>query len=197
MSDLETVLRALALKEETRTGWELRGVEAPESVADHSWGVSFLCLRYGDRAGIDVDRALRMAVIHDLAEAETGDFPTRADPEADTIDPAEKLRRERQVIADLLEPGDDELRTLWEEYESRESPEARFVKDMDLVEMCLQALRYERERRYEPGESEHFETYDHLDEFFATAEPRIRTDVGRDLFEEIRARYEAVKADRS
>ena len=195
VSDLETVLRALALKEESRTGWELRGVEDPESVADHTWGVSLLCLLYGGRAGIDVDRALRMAVVHDLAEAETGDFATRADPNADTIDPEEKLRREREAIGELLEPFGDDLRDLWEEYEARETPEARFVKDMDLVDMCLQAVRYERERRYDADESEHFEAYDRLDEFFATAEPRIRTDVGRALLEDARERYEAATRD--
>ncbi|MFC4247441.1 HD domain-containing protein [Natribaculum luteum] len=197
MDDLETLRRCLALKDETRTGWQLRGIEDPESVADHSWGVSLLCLFYADRAGVDADRALRMAVLHDLAEAETGDYATRADPNADTIDPDEKERAERAAIATLLEPFDDgELRALWEEYEARETPEAQFVKDADLVDMCLQALEYERQRRYDPDADDHFEAYDDLDEFFATAEPRIRTDVGRELFERTRERYEEAKRDR-
>ncbi len=197
MDDLETLRRCLALKDETRTGWQLRGIEDPESVADHSWGVSLLCLFYADRAGVDADRALRMAVLHDLAEAETGDYATRADPNAETVDPDEKERAERAAIATLLEPFDDgELRALWEEYEARETPEAQFVKDADLVDMCLQALQYEREQRYDPDADDHFEAYDDLDEFFATAEPRIRTDVGRELFERTRERYEDAKRDR-
>ncbi len=197
MDDLETLRRCLALKDETRTGWQLRGIEDPESVADHSWGVSLLCLFYADRAGVDADRALRMAVLHDLAEAETGDYATRADPNAETVDPDEKERAERAAIATLLEPFDDgELRALWEEYEARETPEAQFVKDADLLDMCLQALQYEREQRYDPDADDHFEAYDDLDEFFATAEPRIRTDVGRELFERTRERYEDAKRDR-
>ena len=200
MSDeLEAPLRWLALKDETRTGWQLRGVEEPESVAAHTWGVALLTLHYGPRAGIDVDRAIRMALVHDLAEAETGDVATRADPNADSIDPAEKERRERAAMETVLESVDDggELRARWEEYEARETPEARFVKDMDLIDMCLQAVRYERAGRYEPGECDAFEAYDRLDEFFATAEPRIRTDVGRELFTETRERYESAKRDRN
>lgn len=191
--ETETLLRALALKDETRTGWQLRGVRDPESVAAHTWGVSLLCLFYAPEAGVDRDRALRMAALHDLAEAETGDVPTRADSTAETVPAAEKLHRERAAVADLLEPFDDgDLRELWEEYEARESDVARFVKDMDLVDMCLQAVRYEREGRYEPGGDE-FREYDRLDEFFATAEPRVRTDVGRELLERARERYEAAR----
>jgi putative hydrolase of HD superfamily len=192
--DLDAVLEALSLKDETRTGWQLRGVAAPESVADHSWGVSLLCLLYGPRAGVDVDRALRLAVVHDVAEARTGDVPTRVDPNAPSPDPEAKERRERAALKSLLAPFDDGLRDVWEEYESRETPEARFVKDMDLVDMCAQAVRYEREGRYDPDADDGaFEAYDHLDEFFATAAPRVRTDVGRDLFERLRSRYEAVR----
>ncbi|TYL40345.1 phosphohydrolase [Natronococcus pandeyae] len=193
---VEAVLRAFALKDERRTGWQLRGVDEPESVADHTWGVCLLCLFYAPLADVDRDRALRMALVHDLAEAETGDFPTRADTTATTIDTEEKERLERAAITDLLEPFDDgDLRALWEAYERRESETARFVKDMDLVDMCLQAVRYERERRYDPtaDPDDRFSEYDHLDEFFATAEPRVRTDVGRELFEEALERYEAAK----
>jgi putative hydrolase of HD superfamily len=195
VSDLDALLSAFALKDEGRTGWQLRGVVDPESVAAHAWGVSYLCLCFADRAGVDADRALRLAVVHDVAEAEVGDVPTRADPAAETVSAEEKLRRERAAMADLtadLDAGDD-LRSLWAEYEARETPEARFVKDMDLVEMCLQALYYEREGRYDPDAGESFEAYDHLDEFFATAGPRLRTDVGETLFAEIRERYEAVR----
>lgn len=225
-AEIDALLAALDLKDETRTGWDLRGIDDPESVAAHTWGVAYLCLLYADRAGteagqdgpVDRDRALRMAVLHDVAEAETGDVPTRADSTAETPDPETKERRERAALAELVAPftggdgdeggnsdeADDEggngdeaddadLRTLWEEYEARETPTARFVKDMDLVDMCLQALCYEREGRYEPGESGAFEEYDRLDEFFATAEPRLGTEIGRELFAAIHERYEAAK----
>ncbi|MFB6071902.1 MAG: HD family hydrolase [Halobacterium sp.] len=195
--DLDALLTAYELKDETRTGWELRNVGAPESVAAHSWGVAFLTLAYADDAGVDADRALRLAVLHDVGEAELGDVPTRADPahEPDVTD-AEKEARERETVASLADALGEDVRADWETYEDRDSPEARFVKDMDLVDMCVQALLYEREERYDPGETAEFTEYDRLDEFFATAEPRLSTGVGRDLFERVRAAYEAARRDR-
>lgn len=149
----------------------------------------------------DRDRALRLAVVHDLAEAETGDVAVRAEAGKQAVSDAEKTTRERAALAELADglPGSDELRDLWTAYEARDTPEAAFVKDMDLVDMCLQALVYEREGRYDPDDPdarEHFEEYDHLDEFFATAEPRLRTTVGRELFAAVRERYEAAKRGR-
>ncbi len=198
---IETLLRAYGLKDERRTGWQLRGVDDPESVAGHTWGVSLLCLLFGERAGVDVGRALELAVVHDLAEAETGDVPTRADSTAETVDPDEKERLEREAMAELVAGFDgasppvdaDGLLARWEEYEARDTPEAVFVKEMDLVDMCLQALLYELEGRYDPAEGDAFREYDDLDEFFATAEPRLRTELGRELVADIRERYEWAK----
>lgn len=91
----------------------------------------------------------------------------------------------------MLAPFDSEFRARWADYEARDTETARFVKDMDLVDQCLQALLYEREDRYEPGESDQFDADENLDEFFATAAPRIRTALGEELFEGVRSRYEA------
>ncbi|SFC58779.1 putative hydrolases of HD superfamily [Halobiforma haloterrestris] len=219
---LESLLEFLELKDERRTGWVLRGVEGPESVAAHTWGTATLCLLYADHEAVDdaVDRsrAVEMALVHDLAEARTGDVPTRAEQGRERLSDAEKERAEREAMTALLVPfglelevedagggvgggggGDDpasqstgeDLLALWEEYERRETPTARFVKEMDLLENCLQALKYEREDRYEAdGDNEHFDEYDDLDEFFATAAPRLETSFGERLFERIRSAYE-------
>lgn len=190
--ELESLLELLALKDETRTGWELRGIEDPESVAAHTWGTATLCLLFAERAGVDRDDAVAMALVHDLAEARTGDVATRAEDGKQRVSSEEKTRRERDALTDLLEPFTDRgLESLWEDYEARESQTACFVKDMDLVDNCLQALRYERDGRYDPeAPNEAFDQYENLDEFFATAAPRIRTDVGAELFERITAAYE-------
>jgi putative hydrolase of HD superfamily len=193
---LAALAESYALKDERRTGWQLRGVDDPESVAAHSWGVSLLCLAFADEAGVDPDRALRQAVVHDLAEARVGDVPTRADPADEPLPADETERRERAAIADLAAPF-PAVATAWDVYERRDSPEARFVKDMDLIDMCLQALVYERGGRYDTEDVPDSETgsdYEALDEFFATAEPRLSTDVGRRLFVRIRERYERARA---
>ena len=197
---LDAVLAAYDLKDERRTGWQLRGVDAPESVAAHSWGVAYLVLTLGDRfredlPGVDLDRTLRLAVVHDVAEAETGDVATRADSTAEAVDRGAKEATEREAMADLAGPLPERVRDAWEAYEARDSPEAILVKECDLLDTCLQAVIYERDDRYDPerGEPDAFREYDDLDEFFATAEPRLRTDAGRALFAAIRERYRAAR----
>jgi len=207
---LDAVLAAYELKDERRTGWQLRGVDDSESVAAHSWGVAYLAVTLGDRLardlpGVDLDRALRLAVVHDVAEAETGDVATRASDVAEPDDDAARsgdgddreatVAAERAAMRDLAGPLPERVRDAWEAYEARESPEAILVKECDLLDTCLQAVRYERGDRYDPdrGDPDAFREYDDLDEFFATTEPRLRTDAGRELFEAIRERYRAVR----
>ena len=193
---IDALLDAYALKDERRTGWQLRGVDAPESVAAHAWGVAYLVLTLGDRfrtdlPDVNLDRALRLAVVHDVAEAETGDVATRADSTADPVDPDAKETAEREAMADLAGPLPDRVRDTWEAYEARDSPEAVLVKECDLLDVCLQAVIYERDARYDPaaGDPDAFREYDDLDEFFATTEPRLRTETGRALFARLRDRY--------
>ncbi|QKY16154.1 HD family hydrolase [Halorubrum sp. CBA1229] len=197
---IDALLDAYALKDERRTGWQLRGVDAPESVAAHAWGVAYLVLTLGDRfrtdlPDVDLDRALRLAVVHDVAEAETGDVATRADSTADPVDPAAKETAEREAMADLAGPLPDRVRDAWEAYEVRDSPEAVLVKECDLLDVCLQAVIYERGDRYDPaaGDPDAFREYDDLDEFFATTGPRLRTETGRALFERLHDRYRAAR----
>jgi len=197
---IDALVDAYALKDERRTGWQLRGVDAPESVAAHAWGVAYLVLALGDRfredlPELDLDRALRLAVVHDVAEAETGDAATRADSTADPPDPAAKEAAEREAMRDLAGPLPDRVRDAWEAYEERDSPEAILAKECDLLDVCLQAVIYERGDRYDPaaGDPDAFREYDDLDEFFATTEPRLRTETGRALFERLYDRYRAAR----
>ncbi|ELK55759.1 HD family hydrolase [Haloferax volcanii] len=190
--EVDSLLEWFELKDETRTGWVLRNIDSPESVAAHTWGTASLCLLYADQEGVDRQKAVTMALIHDLGEARTGDIATRAEEGRQTIPTPEKEAAERSAVTDLVEPfKDTELLSLWEEYEARDTPTAQFVKDMDLIDNCLQALKYERQGRYDEAEAnDHFAEFENLDEFFATAAPRIQTELGQDLFEHIKSQYE-------
>ncbi|RRJ31533.1 HD domain-containing protein [Halocatena pleomorpha] len=191
-TQIDTLLETYELKDELRTGWELREIENPESVAAHTWGTAVLCLLFADDAGVDPGRAVSMALVHDLAEARTGDVATRAENVSQDIEQEQKEQHEREVMIDFVDSFDaPRFMALWESYEARETPLARFVKDMDLIDNCLQALKYERQQRYDENkDNENFAEYDRLDEFFATAEPRLRTEIGTDLFGMIHTRYE-------
>ncbi|MFO7546212.1 MAG: HD domain-containing protein [Trueperaceae bacterium] len=191
---IDLALRAMALKDEPRRGWVLRSVEAPESVAGHAWGTALLCLLFADAAGVDPGRSVAIAVLHDIAEAETGDVATRADAADREMSESEKTRRERAAITQLLPESVAHLRALWQAYEDRADPEAVFVRDMNLIDMCLQGLIYQQERRYDPlatitSRGEHA----HLDEFFASAGARLSTPLAKRLFERVEVRYRAAK----
>lgn len=219
-----TLARAIEyfeLKDVTRTGWVLRGVSAPESVADHSWGTAHLCMLFSDAFAAelapepaDVYHAISMALVHDLAEVEVGDIPRRAargtagegvtgeageatgDDDLATKHVRELAAIERLTSADpdgTLPASVARIRALWEEYEEGMSAEARFVRDMNLVDMVIQAFRYERDRRYDPdANAEMFPDFRRMDEFFATSRDRLSTVLGRSLHTTVRAWYDAL-----
>jgi putative hydrolase of HD superfamily len=106
-----------------------------ESVAAHSWGVAFLALLRCPPQ-LDRHRVLTMALLHDLAEVRVGDLTPH-----DGVPPDVKHSRERAAMQAMLGHRPD-LLDLWEEAEACVTPEARFVKLLDRVDMGLQAERY-------------------------------------------------------
>jgi putative hydrolase of HD superfamily len=139
------------LKRLDRTGWVLRGL-APgaESVAAHSYGVAFVAMLLADSirargVELDVERVLRLALLHDLAEARTGDMPRTM---AEYYGAEARRRAEGLAFADAVRdlggPLREEYERLHEDYESRRSVEARVVKAADVVDLLAQALTFER-----------------------------------------------------
>jgi putative hydrolase of HD superfamily len=131
-----------ALKRLPRTGWVQRGVPDPESVAAHSFGVAALAAVTASAVGADPARAVLVAVIHDVAEALTGDLTP-----ADGVPGDTKRRREEQAARRILAGVDPNgtLMAAWLDYAERRTPEGRLVKDLDKIDMALQADAYARE----------------------------------------------------
>lgn len=147
MADLDGLLEALALKALPRAGWVRTGVPQPESVAAHSWGVAWLVVALAP-AEFDRAKALTYAVLHDLPEVRAGDLTP-----ADGVSPDEKRRREAEAMHELAARiGDSHLKTLWQAYEAQADDEARFVRELDRLDMALQALRQHEAGR--PGMAE-------------------------------------------
>jgi putative hydrolases of HD superfamily len=169
------------LKQLYRQGWLLRGVppERCESVADHIFGMAVLAWWILDvfypaesSANPDRDTVIRMALAHELGEIYTGDLVP-----GDAVPPAEKHRREReglwQVVGKL--PKGEEYLALWEEYEAGETPEARFVKQVDRLEMALQARVYQQQG------------FTRMDEFYASAEAALTDPALQEIFTAIKS----------
>jgi putative hydrolase of HD superfamily len=137
-----------ALKLVPRTGWVSRlNQNSPktrvESVAEHSFRVGALGLLLQPALGPGLSE---MGLLHDLAEAITGDIA----PEHGISD-ADKHRMEREAMHAMREEQTTgswfEQRVLgpWEAYEARQSEQAKAVKDLDRFEMAVQALEYEED----------------------------------------------------
>lgn len=141
------------LKQIYRQGWLRRGIprEECESVADHSWAVAMLAMWMVDRffPDLDLEKILRLTILHDIGEIDAGDITP-----ADGVSPAEKSRLERNGVERLFElvPGGERYVELWEEYEAGESQEARFVREIEKLEMALQAAAYGSGLDESPGE---------------------------------------------
>ncbi|WP_010478525.1 HD domain-containing protein [Thermococcus zilligii] len=140
MELLELFLEAGNLKKLRRTGWLLRGIPNPESIADHSFRTALITLFLGEelrRRGVDLDleRALKIALIHDLGEARITDIPLPAQGYFN------KVEGERKALAEMV--GSEYL-ALFDEYEQESTPEGKLVKFADRLEMLLQALEYEK-----------------------------------------------------
>ena len=129
------LVEALGLKDVRRAGWEQVGIDGAESVAAHSWGVALLALTLCPPE-LDLACVLRLALVHDLPEVRVGDLTPR-----DQVAPAEKRRRETLAAEDLLGPWPD-LLAAWREYDEGTSAAARFVHQLDGLDLGLQAHRY-------------------------------------------------------
>jgi len=129
------------LKSEKRRGWLMKlGLAHPESVADHSYRTALMALVLSDTRGLDTAKAVRLALLHDLPEAVVGD----AMPEERSG--ASKVAVETKALEELLNGLPPKLRPLyhdaWLEFLSGKTEEARLVRQLDKLEMAMQAWEY-------------------------------------------------------
>ncbi len=145
-TDLDKVFHDfLTLKKLRRTGWQLRGIRNGESIADHCFGVILLTHMLAAHMGVTINRekAVAIAIVHELGESRVGDIPYTAlkyFPDKSAI--------EMQAVEDILEPLGQTLTNesllLFQEFEEGSSVEARFVRAIDKLDMLITASEYEK-----------------------------------------------------
>ena len=129
----------------------------------------------GERRGQDLERILKLALIHDLEEAITGDLTPRHKSRMG----AEKVERVRwrarnEILARFPVKSKLAYRRLWRDLNEGGSPEARLVHELDKVEMALQA---EKQKRY-LGERD-------LHGFYGSARSAVKDPALRSLLDSI------------
>ena len=125
---LKQVLRATTLADGSRR----------ENSGEHSWHLTLYALVLADHAapGVDINRVIRMLILHDLVEIDAGDTPIHGDHDPLAQAAIEAAAADR--IFGLL-PADlaQDLRALWEEFEAAATPDAVFAKSLDRVQPVL------------------------------------------------------------
>jgi putative hydrolase of HD superfamily len=125
---LKTVLRASTLA----------AVDRRENDAEHSWHLALMVpvlAEYADEP-IDVGHTIRLVVVHDLVEIYAGDTPLYDDA-ARTSQAERELAAAERLFGLLPDDQAREFRALWDEFEARVTPEARFAKAIDRLEPNL------------------------------------------------------------
>ena len=153
-----------------------------ESVADHSWRAALMAYLMADEfPGADMNRVIKMCLIHDLGEAFRGDIPS-------FLKTSEDENTEERLLGawvdSLPEPLSAEMRALYREMDAQETPEARIYKAIDGLEAVIQhnesdisswiPLEYELNRTY---------AYDRVafSEYLQTLRAEIRRDTDEKL----------------
>lgn len=104
-----------------------------ENTAEHSWHTAMSALVLAPYANetIDIDRVIRMLLIHDLIEIEAGDTFAYDDPDVLARQERIEIEAAEVIFTQISAPLGEELRALWDEFEARVSPEAKFAKAID------------------------------------------------------------------
>jgi putative hydrolase of HD superfamily len=132
---LKSVLRATTLVDGSR----------PENSGEHSWHLALYALVLADQApaGVDINRVIRMLLIHDLVEIDVGDVPIHSQngmAHASEATMAAEARAADRIFGLLPADLGADLRALWEEFEAAETPDARFAKSLDRVQPVMANL---------------------------------------------------------
>ena len=155
--------KVLELKNVPRRGWkEKLEINNPESVADHTYSTAVISMVLSDLEGLNSEKIIKMALLHDLAESITGDIIP------DDITKHEKINKEnlamRQILKNLPSKVSESYFEIWNEYQKKSTQEAILVHDIDKLEMAFQAKFYQ-----ETGISK-----EKLQTFFNTAMKEIK-----------------------
>jgi len=176
---LDDFLRlAIKLKGIDRTGWVISEVRNPEHVGDHSFSTALTSFLMARHMGLDANKCMLMALIHDLNEVFTGDIATRFNESDQVIDNSSKKKIEEENTAKILAllPKEDGeyLHEVAKEYLLGESAEAKLVHQADTLDYILLLRAYSA--RMKPGMKE---------EFMLTAGRKIDTEEFKYLYEKV------------
>jgi putative hydrolase of HD superfamily len=128
------------------------GLDRYENSAEHSWQIALLAAALAPLADapVDVDRVIRMLLVHDIGEIDTGDTIVFAEGGWEERKAAEQAAVTR-IFGHLPDGGGDPFLELWREFEAAETPEGRFANAVDRAMPALLNLANEGQSWRENG----------------------------------------------
>ena len=140
MNNIDKVIRFIKeienLKSVTRTAWTKTGRR--ESTAEHSWRLAMLLMVLReDFKDLDIDKAIKMSLVHDLGELYDGDISAKLQNDNDNKAEMEENAM-RRMLTILPENLAENIYDLWKEYNECSTKEAKLVKAMDKLETIVQ-----------------------------------------------------------
>lgn len=154
---LKFLHEAEGLKREMRHSWLSDGRQ--ESVAEHTWRMALMALTLHQEVNpqIDLFHVLKMIIVHDLGEVYAGDYQVYGKTVPDNKQELES-RALNKLLKALPTYSKEELFALWDEFEHRETEEAKFAVALDKLEVLIQHNEA-NPSTYLPGEGEYNLTY--------------------------------------
>lgn len=135
-----------------RQGW-VKGLigkeylDKGESIADHSFSLAILAISMIEKYHLsyDINMCIKLCLVHELGEIYAGDFCL-----IDPISKQDKHKLEEQAVKKLLHTLDfpNDFLSLWNQFETRSTPEAIFIKQLDGLDCLIQAACYEIDISY-------------------------------------------------
>jgi len=173
-SVFEFLIKINELKNVTRKGITFYGVKNPPNALDHTYRTAMMVWFLGKEKRLNVEKAIKMALIHDVCKIYAGDitpynglsfksikkrykffreWPPRASSAVKRKKYIEKIKKEKKALEKLTKKLPDKLKkevlALWQDYEKGNSKEARFVYQLDRTENLLEAFEcYKKDKKF-------------------------------------------------
>jgi putative hydrolase of HD superfamily len=113
-----------------------------ENSAEHSWHVALMAVvlsGFSDHADLDILKVVKMLLLHDIVEIDAGDT-FLYDEASNALKEDREMRGARRIFALLPEALEEEFFRLWEEFEARATPEAKFAASLDALQPLMNHL---------------------------------------------------------
>lgn len=164
------------LKRTKRAGWVKAGIKDSESVSDHSFSTSVLSMILAPKLKVDTEKFIKMALIHDIGESVIGDVLWyNKDKGVDKKKLSKKEKDEGDAMRKILKIlGGNEYLELWTEMEEKKTKEAIMHKEIDRLDLALQAFFNEKRTGVD------------LEGFFDFADVFIENNEVKNIMKEIR-----------